>query len=142
MRSCARCCGQGRTNSNTARTFPAASSSPNMSTSPMPLSTARRPAWSTPCWTRSAVSSGPTSSAVADSSASGEASLIARYFKPIATDPGAFGLVDDAAILTSLGEDIVVTTDAIVEGVHYLASDPPDTVARKALRVNLSDLAA
>src|SRR6516165_4014351 len=73
---------------------------------------------------------------------SGEDSLIARYFKPLATDPGAFGLVDDAAILKALGEDIVVTTDAVVEGVHFLPDDPPDTVARKALRVNLSDLAA
>jgi len=73
---------------------------------------------------------------------SGEDSLIARYFKPLATDPGAFGLVDDAAILRSSGEDIVVTTDAVVEGVHFLAPDPPDTIARKALRVNLSDLAA
>jgi thiamine-monophosphate kinase len=73
---------------------------------------------------------------------SGEDSLIARYFKPLATDPGAFGLVDDAAVLSSSGDDIVVTTDAVVEGVHYLASDPPDTIARKALRVNLSDLAA
>lgn len=73
---------------------------------------------------------------------SGEDSLIARYFMPLATDPGALGLVDDAAILQSLGEDIVVTTDAVVEGVHYLAGDPPDTIARKALRVNLSDLAA
>jgi thiamine-monophosphate kinase len=73
---------------------------------------------------------------------SGEDSLIARYFKPLATDPGALGLVDDAAILSSNGEDIVVTTDAVVEGVHYLAADPPDTIARKALRVNLSDLAA
>jgi thiamine-monophosphate kinase len=79
---------------------------------------------------------------VADKRASAEDSLIAHYFKPIATDPGAFGLVDDAAILRALGGDIVVTTDAIVEGVHYLASDPPDTVARKALRTNLSDLAA
>lgn len=73
---------------------------------------------------------------------SGEDSLIARYFKPLAIDPGAFGLIDDAAILRSAGEDIVVTTDAVVEGVHYLATDPPDTIARKALRVNLSDLAA
>lgn len=71
-----------------------------------------------------------------------EDSLIARYFKPLATDPGAFGLVDDAAVLSSSGDDIVVTTDAVVEGVHYLAGDPPDTIARKALRVNLSDLAA
>ena len=73
---------------------------------------------------------------------SGEDSLIARYFKPLATDAGAFALVDDAAILKAGGEDIVVTTDAIVEGVHFLPDDPPDTVARKALRVNLSDLAA
>jgi len=74
---------------------------------------------------------------------SGEDALIARYFKPLATDPGAFGLDDDAAVLKAPhGEEIVVTTDAIVEGVHFLADDPPDTVARKALRVNLSDLAA
>src|ERR1700689_3856938 len=74
--------------------------------------------------------------------ASGEDSLIARYFRPIATDPGAFGLGDDAAILTASGDEIVVTTDAIVEGVHFLFDDPPDTIARKALRVNLSDLGA
>jgi thiamine-monophosphate kinase len=73
---------------------------------------------------------------------SGEDSLIARYFKPIATDPGALGLTDDAAILRADGDDIVVTTDAIVEGVHFLPGDPPETLARKALRVNLSDLAA
>ena len=73
---------------------------------------------------------------------SGEDSLIARYFRPLATDPGAFGLDDDAAALRAAGEDIVVTTDAIVEGVHFLADDPPDTLARKALRVNLSDIAA
>jgi thiamine-monophosphate kinase len=73
---------------------------------------------------------------------SGEDSLIARYFRPLATDPRAFNLGDDAAILKASGDDLVVTTDAIVEGVHFLADDPPDTVARKALRVNLSDLAA
>src|ERR1700676_4496831 len=74
--------------------------------------------------------------------ASAEDSLIARYFRPVATDPGAFGLGDDAAILKEAGQDIVVTTDAIVESVHFLPDDPPDTIARKALRVNLSDLAA
>jgi thiamine-monophosphate kinase len=73
---------------------------------------------------------------------SAEDSLIARYFRLLATDPGAFGLIDDAAILQASGDDIVVTTDAIVAGVHFLPDDPPDTVARKALRVNLSDLAA
>jgi thiamine-monophosphate kinase len=75
-------------------------------------------------------------------STSGEDSLIARYFRSLAIDPGAFGLGDDAAVLKALGDDIVVTTDAIVEGVHFLSNDPPDTIARKALRVNLSDLAA
>ena len=75
-------------------------------------------------------------------STSGEDSLIARYFRPLASDPGAFALGDDAAILKAMGEDIVVTTDAIVEGVHFQPGDPPDTVAQKALRVNLSDLAA
>jgi thiamine-monophosphate kinase len=73
---------------------------------------------------------------------SGEDSLIARYFKPIATDPGALRLADDAAVLKGGGDDLVVTTDAIVEGVHFLSNDPPETVAKKALRVNLSDLAA
>ena len=73
---------------------------------------------------------------------SGEDALIARYFRPLATDLGAFNLIDDAAILKAAGDDIVVTTDAVVEGVHFLSDDPPDSVARKALRVNLSDLAA
>jgi len=73
---------------------------------------------------------------------SGEDDLIARYFRPVATAPGALGLVDDAAVLQPAGDDIVVTADAIVAGVHFLPDDPPDTVARKALRVNLSDLAA
>ena len=61
---------------------------------------------------------------MASAPASGEDSLIARYFKPIATDPGAFALDDDAAVLKAHGDDIVVTTDAIVEGVHFLADDP------------------
>jgi thiamine-monophosphate kinase len=80
--------------------------------------------------------------AIAGAGASGEDALIARYFRPLATDPGAFNLVDDAAILKASGEDLVVKTDAIVEGVHFLPDDPPDTIARKALRVNLSDLAS
>lgn len=73
---------------------------------------------------------------------SAEDSLITRYFRPLATDAGALGLTDDAAVLASSDDDLVVTTDAIVEGVHFLPDDPPDAIARKALRVNLSDLAA
>jgi len=74
---------------------------------------------------------------------SAEDRLIARYFRPIATHPGAFRLTDDAAVLTPpAGTEVVLTTDAIVGGVHFFPDDPPDAVARKALRVNLSDLAA
>src|SRR5215831_2651486 len=74
---------------------------------------------------------------------SGEDRIIARYFRPLATHPGAFRLTDDAAALTpSPGNDLVLTVDAIVGGVHFLPDDPPDAVAKKALRVNLSDLAA
>jgi thiamine-monophosphate kinase len=74
---------------------------------------------------------------------SGEDRLIAKYFRPLARHPGAFGLVDDAAVLTPPpGADLVLKADAIVGGVHFFADDPADTVAQKALRVNLSDLAA
>lgn len=75
-------------------------------------------------------------------SRSGEDDLIARYFRPLASSVGALGLLDDAAFLPAGQDDIVTTTDAVVEGVHFLSSDPPETVARKSLRVNLSDLAA
>src|SRR5829696_1078109 len=77
------------------------------------------------------------------SSTSAEDRLIARYFRPLAKHPGALALIDDVALLTPrAGHDIVLTTDAIVAGVHFFPDDPPDMVAKKALRVNLSDLAA
>jgi thiamine-monophosphate kinase len=74
----------------------------------------------------------------------GEFKLIAKLFAPLAqAAPGAFGLTDDAAIMTPPpGQELVLTTDAVVEGVHFHRSDPPDAVAQKALRVNLSDIAA
>jgi thiamine-monophosphate kinase len=79
----------------------------------------------------------------ASSTESGEDRLIARYFKPLAKHPGAFGLRDDAAVIAPpAGYDLVVTADGVVAGVHFFPDDPPDMVARKALRVNLSDLAA
>jgi thiamine-monophosphate kinase len=74
---------------------------------------------------------------------SGEDHLIARFFRPLATDAGALGLLDDAATLTPPpGSDVVLKADAIVGGVHFFPDDPPDLIAKKALRVNLSDLAA
>ncbi|HEV2677107.1 MAG TPA: thiamine-phosphate kinase [Aliidongia sp.] len=74
----------------------------------------------------------------------GEFGRIARFFAPLAAGaPGALGLTDDAALVDCpAGERLVVTVDAMVEGVHFLVGDPPDLVARKLVRVNLSDLAA
>jgi len=78
-----------------------------------------------------------------DDAESAEERLIARYFRPLATHPGAFGLGDDAAALTPpAGCDVVLTTDGVIAGVHFFADDPPQTIGRKALRMNLSDLAA
>ena len=71
-----------------------------------------------------------------------EDDLIARYFAPIA-GAGGLGLRDDAArIAPPAGCEIVLTVDGLVAGVHFFADDPPAAIARKALRVNLSDLAA
>jgi thiamine-monophosphate kinase len=72
-----------------------------------------------------------------------EETLIARYFRPLATHPGALGLADDAASLTvPPGCDLVLTTDGVIAGIHFFPNDPAETIGRKALRMNLSDLAA
>jgi thiamine-monophosphate kinase len=73
-----------------------------------------------------------------------EFETIAKLFRPLTGGaPEALDLTDDAAAIPSRpGFDLVVTKDAMVEGVHFLADDAPDLVARKLLRVNLSDLAA
>ncbi|MGU9978952.1 thiamine-phosphate kinase [Phreatobacter sp. HK31-P] len=71
-----------------------------------------------------------------------EDDLIARYFAPLATAAGADGLTDDAAVIPEGEGDLVVTKDMAIAGVHFFPDDPPDLIAAKALRVNLSDLAA
>ena len=72
----------------------------------------------------------------------GEFDFIARNFRPLA-GPGAFELRNDGAVLSSLpGEEFAISTDTMVEGVHFLPNDPPGTIGRKLLRCNLSDLAA
>jgi thiamine-monophosphate kinase len=72
----------------------------------------------------------------------GEFELIARHFAPFA-GAGGLGLLDDAGLIRpARGYEIVVTTDALVAGVHFFPDDPPASIARKALAVNLSDLAA
>jgi thiamine-monophosphate kinase len=71
-----------------------------------------------------------------------EDDLITRYFAPLAGQ-GGLGLRDDAALVAiAADEELVVTADALAGGVHFFADDPPRSIARKALRVNLSDLAA
>ena len=71
-----------------------------------------------------------------------ELSIIDRFFRPLAGE-GSFALTDDAGSLSvPPGFEIVVTTDMVAASVHFLPDDPADSVAQKALRVNISDLAA
>ena len=74
----------------------------------------------------------------------GEFGLIRELFAPLAADePGALGLLDDAALIAPRPDfELVTAIDTIVEGVHFLPEDPAFDVARKLLRVNLSDMAA
>ena len=72
-----------------------------------------------------------------------EIAFIADYLAPLATDPAALGLKDDAALLTNLpANGLVVTADALVAGVHFFEDDDPGDAAYKALATNVSDLAA
>lgn len=68
-----------------------------------------------------------------------EFDVIRTLFAPLASAAGARGLADDVAVLES-DSALVVTTDALVEGVHFLPDDPIETVAMKAVRVNVSDI--
>ena len=73
----------------------------------------------------------------------GEIALISEYLAPLAVHPGAFGLKDDAALLTGLpASGLAITADGLVAGVHFFEDDDPADVAYKALAVNVSDLAA
>ncbi len=73
-----------------------------------------------------------------------EFELIMRHFAPLSTaEAGAYGLRDDAASLAlALGRELIVTKDMMAAGVHFFADDPAQTLGRKILRANLSDLAA
>ncbi len=74
----------------------------------------------------------------------GEFAFITRHLRPLAAGhPGALDLADDAALLEpTAGAQLVIAKDALVEGVHFLPHDTAEHVAQKALRVNLSDMAA
>src|SRR5215472_7074272 len=124
-----------------------------MSTSPAPSSTRMKPAWSMPCSTtsrgsyarRNSPARRPAQPAPADRAMAGpdpspEERLITRHFRPLATHPGALGLADDAAVVkVPPGRELVLTADGVIAGVHFFPDDPPESVARKALRINLSD---
>lgn len=72
-----------------------------------------------------------------------EFSLIETYFRPLAKNTASLNLTDDCALVSlAEGYELAVTTDAICEGVHFIGDEDPALIARKALRVNLSDLAA
>jgi thiamine-monophosphate kinase len=81
---------------------------------------------------------------MAEADRPGEDDMIARLFAPLAQGfPGALRLLDDAAVIAPTdGTDLVVTTDALIAGVHFLPDDTPADIAYKALAVNISDLAA
>lgn len=71
-----------------------------------------------------------------------EDELIAEVFRPLASGPGADALGDDAATIAPDPRALVVSCDALAADVHFVASDPPEAIAAKALRVNFSDIAA
>jgi thiamine-monophosphate kinase len=73
-----------------------------------------------------------------------EFDIIGHYFRPLAAGfDGAFDLRDDAAYMSLPdGCELVISTDMLLAGVHFFPDDPPALIAKKALRVNLSDLAA
>lgn len=72
---------------------------------------------------------------------SGEAALL-RRLRAMVSDPAARDLKDDVAVLPTMGQQLVLTSDTMVEGVHFRSDDPPETVGWKLAAVNLSDLAA
>ena len=76
--------------------------------------------------------------------ADSEDAIIGGYWAPLAEGfAGAFGLKDDCALIAPpAGCDLVVTTDAVVAGVHFFPDEDPGAVAWKALAVNVSDLVA
>src|SRR5262249_16463015 len=144
-RPCSRsCCAPAPMSFRIASTCRRAWRSRNMSTWPRPSTARRKQAWGTRFSTDWRARAGPENGrmvAVAGRALPGEFELIARYFAPLAAGaPGALDLTDDVATLeVDPAEELVVKTDAIVAGVHFLPDDPPDLVARKLLRVNLSD---
>src|SRR5262245_15875720 len=100
-------------------------------------STASSTSWRDACVRRS-------STVMASDRPDSEEAIIGAYFAPLAKGyAGAFGLKDDcAAIMPEPGCDLVVTTDAVIAGVHFFPGAAANEIAWKALAVNVSDLVA
>ena len=77
-------------------------------------------------------------------SGGGEFDYIARRLAPLSAGfTGAADLADDGAVIAPApGHELAVTSDTLISGVHFPVDEDPALVAAKALRVNLSDLAA
>ena len=72
-----------------------------------------------------------------------EIELIAEFFSPLSNKLNGRNLLDDAALIQpNIGKELIVTTDTIIQGVHFIGNESPQEIAKKALRVNLSDIAA
>src|SRR5579871_5313111 len=100
-------------------------------------------AWRGASARRNSAPRSPTVNWISEEGAMDQFDIIARYFAPLATAPEALGLKDDAAAIPPRsGFDLVVTTDQIAAGTDFFPNDPARCMAQKALRVNLSDLAA
>lgn len=80
--------------------------------------------------------------AVRDGSSETEFDLIARLFAPLSDSQHGLDLTDDVGVVPHSNSRTCVTSDMIVAGVHFLPDDPPDLIARKLVRVNVSDLCA
>jgi thiamine-monophosphate kinase len=73
-----------------------------------------------------------------------EFSLITNYFASADTASDvALGIGDDAAVINlPQGEQLLVSTDTLISGVHFPENTSPEAIAHKALTVNISDIAA
>ena len=71
-----------------------------------------------------------------------EFDYIEKYFKPL-TNKFASNLTNDGAIFNQKSSfDLIISTDTLAEGIHFFGSEDPADIAKKSLRVNLSDMAA
>ena len=71
-----------------------------------------------------------------------EKKLINEYFVPLARNKESLNLTNDAALIKYKNKSLVVSSDMMIEGTHFYKDEKPELIAKKLIRVNLSDLAA